>query len=78
MSEYIETAIGAPKAQALKKLKESYSDINKMPTRSIVWAVVKRHKFGLVSTLCVLQFAAYTGGLQVLADLVITGIVSLF
>jgi hypothetical protein len=66
--EYESTAISAPKQKALRKLEKSYKDINKLPSYKIVGHLMYRHRVGLLITVCLLQFGAYSGGLQVLFD----------
>lgn len=47
-----------PSKEAIKKYKESQA-ITELQTRTIVWHLVKKHKFGLVSTYAIVLTMLY-------------------
>lgn len=58
-----------PKAQAKAILRKAQTDINQMNSLAIVWHLIKRHKFGLLVTTCLVQGMALLGVLPILLDL---------
>lgn len=55
---------------AMRKLRASYGNINKLPTYKIVWYVLRKHEVGLLRGALVLIGLQYIGALQVLLGLV--------